>query len=69
MDKKNIYWWSGIIVILIILVAILVVDSQKELGLINNCKKLRIRPLSEKFFTWEGILELNQKGEYQPKCI
>ena len=69
MDKKNWYWWSGIIVFLIILVAILVVDSQKELSSINNCKSLRIRPLAQKFFTWEGILELNQKGEYQPKCI
>ena len=69
MDKKNMYWWSGIMVFLIILVGILVVDSQKELSLINNCKGLRIRPLSQKFFTWEGILELNNKGEYQPKCI
>lgn len=69
MDKKNRYWWSGIIIFLIILVGILVVDSQKEIALIENCKSLRIRPLSQKFFTWEGILELNQKGEYQPKCI
>ncbi len=69
MDKKNIYWWSGIIVFLIVLVAILVVDSQKQIKLLNTCKSLRIRPLSEKFFTWEGILELNQKAEYQPKCI
>jgi len=69
MDKKNMYWWSGIIVFLIVLVAILVVDSQKQIKLLNTCKSLRIRPLSENFFSWEGILELNQKGEYQPKCI
>jgi hypothetical protein len=69
MDKKNMYWWSGIIVFLIVLVAILVVDSQKQIKLLNTCKSLRIRPLSEKFFNWEGILELNNKGEYQPKCI
>jgi len=69
MDKKNIYWWSGIIVFLIILVAILVVDSQKQIVLLKECQSLRIRPLFEKFFTWEGILELNQRGEYQPRCI
>lgn len=68
MDK-NFYWWSGIIVVLIILVAILVVDSKNEVANIEQCKSLRIRPLSEKFFTWNGILELNQKAEYQPKCI
>jgi hypothetical protein len=68
MDKKF-YWWSGIIVILVALVAVLVIDSQNEVKSLESCKNLRIRPLTEKFFTWNGMLELNQKGEYQPKCI
>jgi hypothetical protein len=68
MDK-NFYWWSGIIVILVALVAFLVIDSQKEVAVLNKCDSLRIRPLTAKFFTWDGMLELNQKGEYQPKCI
>ncbi|HBP51613.1 MAG: hypothetical protein US68_C0003G0052 [Candidatus Shapirobacteria bacterium GW2011_GWE1_38_10] len=68
MDK-NFYWWSGAIVFLTMLVAFLVINSQSELKKQLLCQSLRIRPLSEKFFTWNGILELNQKGEYQPKCI
>lgn len=68
MDKKF-YWWSGIIVLFVILTAIIVVDSQKEAKNLANCKNLRIKPLTEKFFTWEGIMELNQKGQYQPKCL
>lgn len=67
--NKKFYWWGGIVVILIVLLAILIIDSQKEIKTLETCKSLRIRPLNEKFFTWEGMLELNQKGEYQPKCI
>ena len=69
MDKNNLYWWSVIVVSWVILIAILVVNSQYELKKNETCKSLRIRPLSEKFFSWDGILELNSKGEYQPKCI
>lgn len=69
MDKKDTYVWSGVVVFLVVLVALLVVNSQSELKKQIMCQSLRIRPLSEKFFTWDGILELNQKGEYQPKCI
>ena len=68
MDK-NIYWWSGAIVFLVALLAFIVINSQVELKKQLLCKSLRIRPLSEKFFTWSGIVELNQKGEYQPKCL
>ena len=68
MDK-NFYWWSGAIVFLTMLIAFLVINSQSELKKQLLCQSLRIRPLSEKFFTWDGILELSQKGEYQPKCI
>lgn len=68
MDK-NFYWWTGIIIFLVALVAILVVDGKNEVLDIKKCESFRIRPLNEKFFTWNGILELNQNGEYQPKCI
>ena len=69
MDKKNIYTWSGIIIFLVALTAFIVISSQSELKKIVLCQSQRIRPLSEKFFTWEGILELNSKAEYQPKCL
>lgn len=69
MDKKNIYIWSGIMIFFVVLIAVLVVDSQTQLKNQLRCQSLRIRPLTGKFFTWDGILELNNKGEYQPKCI
>lgn len=69
MDKKNIYIWSLIVVILVVLTAFIVVNSQSELKKIVLCQSQRIRPLSDKFFTWNGILEINSKGEYQPKCL
>lgn len=69
MDKKNVYTWSGIIIILVGLIAFLVVDSRKQLKQQLLCQSLRIRPITEKFFTWEGIIELSNKNEYQPKCL
>lgn len=69
MDKNNIYIWSGIIVILVSLTAFIVVNSQHELKKLVLCQSQRIRPLTDKFFTWEGILEINTQGEYQPKCL
>jgi hypothetical protein len=69
MEKNNVYIWSGIVVFLVALVAFIVVNSQGELKKQIRCQSLRIRPLTANFFTWKGIMELNQKGEYQPKCI
>ena len=69
MDKNNIYTWSGIIIFLVVLTAFIVVNSQSELKKLALCQSQRIRPLTDKFFTWEGILEINSKGEYQPKCL
>jgi hypothetical protein len=69
MDKNNIYVWSGIVIFLVVLVAFLTVNGQGELKKQLQCQSLRIKPLTEKFFTWKGIVELNQKGEYQPKCL
>lgn len=69
MDKNIFLFRSLMIVIIVSLVAILVIDSQREIKKNADCKKLRIKSLTEKFFTWDGIVELNQKGEYQPKCL
>ncbi|MBU1117746.1 hypothetical protein KKD37_02160 [Patescibacteria group bacterium] len=69
MDKNIFLFRSLMIVIIVSLVAILVIDSQREIKKNADCKKLRIKALTEKFFTWDGIVELNQKGEYQPKCL
>ncbi len=69
MDKKYIYWWSGVVIVIVALVAFLVVDSRTQLRNQQMCQSLRIRPLNEKFFHWEGILDLNSRAEYQPKCI
>ena len=60
---------SAIIVSLIALVAFLVINSQTELRKNRKCQQERIIPISEKYFTWEGINELIGKGEYQPKCL
>lgn len=68
MDK-NFYKWSGMIIFLIILIAVLIIDSQSEIKNMAQCKALRIMPLTEKFFTWNGIVELNINGKYQPKCL
>lgn len=69
MDKNNIYKWSGIVIFLVVLTALMVVNSQSELKKLTLCQSQRIRPLSDRFFTWEGILELNSRAEYQPKCL
>lgn len=67
--NKNFYWWSGAIVVIAILVSIIVIDGQKMLKIYDDCKAKRIIPLGEKYFNWNGIVDLNVKGEYQPKCL
>jgi hypothetical protein len=62
-------WWSIAIVVIIGLIAIFVIDGQKQVTQLEACKQERIKGLSEKFFTWNGILELSQKGQYQPRCL
>jgi len=62
---KNI-WWILVVVALFVVIGI---DVNTQLKTISECKKLRIRPYTEKLFTFNGIVELIQKGEYQPKCI
>lgn len=68
MNKK--FWMnSAMIVTLIALTAFLVINSQTELRKNRKCQQERIIPLSEKYFTWQGINELVKNGEYQPKCL
>ena len=56
-------------IFLVVLTAFMVINGQTELKKQLLCQSQRIKPLTEKFFTWNGILELNNKGEYQPKCL
>jgi len=67
--EKRIYIWAGAIVFLITIITFFVISASYEIKNVALCKQLRIRPFTEKFFSWSGIVELNQKGEYQPKCI
>jgi len=68
MDKEF-YWWSAIIVVVMFWLTVVLIDSKKEVEKLEICKSLRIKGLDPKYFIWEGIVELNQKGEYQPKCL
>lgn len=68
MDKEF-YWWSGIIVFVIFLLSIIVIDAKKQMTLLDNCRKERIIGLSDKYFFWEGLVDLSSKGQYQPKCL
>lgn len=67
--NKDFYWWSGAIIVVAILISIIVIDGQKMTRNYEDCKAKRIMPIGEKYFTWEGIVDLNIKGEYQPKCL
>lgn len=67
--ENRIYYWAGVIIFLVTLVTFFIVNATFETKNVTLCKQLRIRPFTEKFFTWGGIVELNQKGEYQPRCI
>lgn len=65
----DIKWWSVIIIVTISLLAILIIDGNLQVKKIENCKTQRIRPFPQQFFTWNGILELNDKKLYQPSCL
>jgi len=68
MDKKM-WIGMGMIVFFVSLITFLIINASYEVGRLNECKRLRIIPFTDKLFTWEGILELNGKGEYQPRCL
>jgi len=67
--NKNFWQISAMIVGIIGLLAAFVIDSQSELKKHRLCKELRIIPITEKYFSFEEIYKLVEKGEYQPKCI
>lgn len=66
---KNVYWWSAIIVMVIFFLTVMVIDSVAQNKTQTLCKEVRIRPYVQEFFTWNGILSLNQKGKFQPPCL
>lgn len=68
MENKQ-WWWASLAMFLLLLLGVFVIIGINEVKNLETCQQLRIRPFTEQFFTWSGILELNQKGEYQPKCI
>lgn len=65
----DVKWWSIIAVIVISLIAVLIIDGNSQIRSIENCKTQRIRPFPQQFFTWNGIVELNDKKLYQPSCL
>jgi hypothetical protein len=65
----NVKWWSIIAVVVISLLAILIIDGNTQLKNIEGCKTIRIRPFPQQFFNWTGIVELTNKGAYQPSCL
>jgi len=67
--EVNTKWWSIIIVVIISLMAFLIINSQGEVAGIENCKAARIRAYPEKYFTWNGIVDLVNSKNYQPNCL
>jgi len=67
--KIDTKWWSVIAVIIISLLVILIINGNSEVKKIEGCKTQRIRPFSQQFFSWGGIVELNKSGKYQPSCL
>jgi len=65
----DVKWWSIIAVVVIGLIAILIIDGNTQIKNIEGCKTARIRPFPQQFFTWVGIVELNDKKLYQPSCL
>jgi hypothetical protein len=68
MDRE-LWWWSVVIVVIVGLGAGIVIDAHKQNRQFSDCKQQRIRAFPKEFFTWNGMVELNQAGLYQPKCL
>lgn len=66
---KESYKWMLASLGLILLLGIIFWDSSRQRAKIQKCKQQRIIPLSEEYFSWEGILKLNQEKRYQPNCL
>ncbi len=67
--EVDIKWWSVIAVIIISLLAFLIIDANTSVKSIEGCKTARIRPFPQQFFTWAGIVQLNDSKQYQPSCL
>lgn len=67
--NEEVWWWSIIVVILVSLGAVMVIDANRQNKQFADCKQARIRAFPQEFFTWEGMLKLNNAGLYQPKCL
>lgn len=67
--EVDVKWWSIIVVVIISLLAILIIDGNNQVKKIEDCKTVRIRPFPQQFFTWVGIVELNNSKQYQPSCL
>ncbi|MFA7301503.1 MAG: hypothetical protein WC069_04290 [Candidatus Shapirobacteria bacterium] len=65
----DVKWWSIITVLIISLLAVIIIDANSQVKSIDGCKSQRIRPFSQQFFTWNGIVDLNEKKLYQPSCL
>jgi hypothetical protein len=61
--------WIGAVIFFLVLITFFILNSIGEIRSVELCKSMRIRPFVDKFFTWQGMLDLNKTGEYQPKCI
>ncbi|HOZ81186.1 MAG TPA: hypothetical protein PK370_03125 [Candidatus Woesebacteria bacterium] len=67
--SKDTYWWMAIIVLVIFLTTVFTINGIYETKRQVVCKQARIRPFTEKFFYWGGILELSKEGKFQPSCL
>ena len=67
MNDKT--WLATIAITLVLALGIIIISSKHEFEADAQCKKQRIIPFPEKMFYWTGMMELGQKGEYQPKCL
>lgn len=67
--KIEIKWWTMISILIISLLIILFINKKTQVKSIEGCKDARIRPFSKEFFTWNGIVELNNSKQYQPSCL
>ena len=67
--ELDVKWASTTIVIIIMLVAFLIINAQEQIKNIDKCKEVRIVNYQQKYFTWNGIVELTTTGKYQPNCL
>lgn len=66
---KESSWWGLIAVTILLTLVGIFFSAKHELAMDQKCKSQRIVPFPEKMFYWQGMVELGQKGEYQPKCL